>query len=170
MRNMKDNNKYFYRYQALNGKLEKMWAHCWMAKGCCQWKRKRPRYSVHSSPHSFLLRLVFRSPRPLRPGGEVWSKDLPLVEVDQVGVHLNKLDLHESMGLDWIHSAKGVAHCKATQLSWNGGQCCPDRRCHLQMTAFAVLKAEMEQVALSNLGWPLWDSLIPLSIWVSIHR
>jgi len=37
--------------------------------------------------------------QPLKTTGKFWSKeDLPWVEQDQVREHLNKLDIHKSMG------------------------------------------------------------------------
>ena len=57
-----------------------------------------------SLPWFLLVRAAFRNPRLLRPVEKPGArKNLNSVEEDQVRVHLNKLDIHESMGPDGLH-------------------------------------------------------------------
>lgn len=65
-------------------------------------------------PQSFLVKLVFRNSWPPRKEGRSEAKkDLPLVDDNQVTMHLNKTG-HEPKELDGIHLVKGAARGKAS--------------------------------------------------------
>lgn len=65
---------------------------------------ERLRCSKFSLPRSLLVRLVFRSPRLLKPVRKSGPrKTLLLVKEDQVREHLNKLDIHKSMRPEQMH-------------------------------------------------------------------
>lgn len=55
-----------------------------------------------SLPQSLLVRPTFRNPRPLSPVGKSSKEDLALME-DRDREHLNKQDIHSSMGSDKIY-------------------------------------------------------------------
>lgn len=56
-----------------------------------------------SPPWLSLVKLASRNPGPTC--GKVWSHEgSPSTEGDQIGEHLNKMDIHESTGCEGMHS------------------------------------------------------------------
>lgn len=71
-----------------------------------------------SSPQSSPLRLAFRNSKAPKSRWKVWSKEgLLLVEEDEIRGHLNKLEIHKSVGPDGARTSAqgaGPCHCEVT--------------------------------------------------------
>lgn len=90
---MKGKQKGFYRYLRSKMKYRKNLSLLLNgAQDLVGGKKKSLKYLMSSLSQSLLVKLAFRNPNPLRLAGKL------SVEEDQLKEHLNKVQIHKSMG------------------------------------------------------------------------